>query len=93
MIMEIIILGILGLISSVGLEVVSMKFKGEGDEKTEAIQEVLPGLNCGACGYAGCEQYSKELVKDPSVVGSCVQISDEEREEIKEILEGLEEEE
>ena len=92
MIVEIIILGILGLISGLGLEIVSLKFATEEDERTEAIEDVLPGLNCGACGYAGCEQYAKGLIDDPSELGSCVQLSDEQREEIKKILESESEE-
>lgn len=86
MIAEIAILGLLGLIAGIGLEIASRKFKEEGDERVEAIREILPGLNCGACGYAGCDQYSEQLVKDPSVLGSCVQLSDDDREKIKEIF-------
>lgn len=87
MITEILVLGILGLISGLGLEIATRKFQqGEGNEKTEAVREILPGLNCGACGYAGCDQYAKEVVKDPSLVGSCVQISEEEREKIAKII-------
>lgn len=89
MIAEIIILGLLGLASGIGLEIASRKFEGEEEsEKIEAVQEVLPGLNCGGCGYAGCEAYSEEVVKNPSKLGSCVQISEEENEKIAEILEG-----
>lgn len=25
------------------------------DEKAIAIRDVLPGANCGGCGYAGCD--------------------------------------
>lgn len=31
------------------------------DELTEKIREVLPGVNCGACGYAGCDVYAEKL--------------------------------
>lgn len=86
MIMEVVVLGLLGLVAGVGLEIASRKFKEEEDEKVEAIREFLPGLNCGACGFAGCDQYSEELVKDPSKLGACVQVSEEEREEMAEIL-------
>ena len=31
------------------------------DQKVEAIRGCLPGANCGACGYAGCDNYAAEL--------------------------------
>ena len=33
------------------------------DEKAEAINEVLPGANCGACGFSGCAGYADALSK------------------------------
>ncbi len=38
------------------------KFFGvKEDEKAVAIRECLPGANCGACGYTGCDSYAKAL--------------------------------
>lgn len=37
------------------------------DEKAVAIRECLSGANCGACGYAGCDDYAKALADDPSI--------------------------
>jgi len=34
--------------------------------KTEDIVDILPGMNCGACGSPGCFAYAQELAKDPS---------------------------
>lgn len=31
------------------------------DEKLAAVRECLPGANCGACGYAGCDGYAEAL--------------------------------
>lgn len=31
------------------------------DETVVAIRDVLPGANCGACGYSGCDAYAKAL--------------------------------
>ncbi len=87
MIIEIVFLGILGLISGLGLEIVSSRLEEEADERVKAINDVLPGLNCGACGYAGCDQYAEEVVDDPDNLGACVQLSDEQREEIRDIIE------
>lgn len=34
------------------------------DETAVLIREALPGANCGACGYAGCDQYAAALAAD-----------------------------
>ncbi len=49
--------GLLGL----GLAIASRKLKVEKDETVEALDGVLPGLNCGSCGYAGCSGYAEAL--------------------------------
>ena len=33
------------------------------DETVTKIRECLPGANCGACGYAGCDNYASELAE------------------------------
>ena len=37
------------------------------DETQSAIREQLPGANCGACGYAGCDDYASALAADHDV--------------------------
>ena len=41
--------------------------KVKGLEKTEEINAILPGMNCGACGYAGCADYAKAVVDGEEV--------------------------
>ena len=31
------------------------------DEKLEKVRNILPGVNCGACGYSGCDGYAAAL--------------------------------
>ncbi len=52
--------GLLGL----GLAVASRKLRVEKDKTVEDLLTVLPGLNCGACGYAGCEGYAEALAAE-----------------------------
>ncbi|OQY35476.1 MAG: electron transporter RnfB [Spirochaetaceae bacterium 4572_59] len=51
--------GLLGL----GLAVASKKLKVEKDETVEALENALPGLNCGSCGYAGCSSYAEAVAE------------------------------
>ncbi|MFO7929391.1 MAG: (Fe-S)-binding protein [Candidatus Humimicrobiaceae bacterium] len=37
-------------------------------EKAEKILQIAPHRDCGACGYANCEQYAEALAKNPSLV-------------------------
>jgi len=40
----------------------------EKPEKVQRILEIVPKRDCGACGYAGCEEYAKALAENPEVV-------------------------
>ena len=58
------ILGGLGLIFGAVLAVASKVFYVETDPRLDALNECLPGANCGGCGYAGCEGYAVAVVND-----------------------------
>ena len=62
---------VLGLLFSVVLLAASIKLKVEMDPKVEQIHAVLPNVDCGACGFAGCASYAKAVVQDPSLIGRC----------------------
>ncbi len=59
----IISVAIIGLICSAVLVVASKVMAVKENEKIPAIRECLPGANCGACGYAGCDGYAKALAE------------------------------
>ncbi|SHN52115.1 RnfABCDGE type electron transport complex subunit B [Fervidobacterium gondwanense] len=58
-----VLLGGLGFAFGLFLSYVSEKFKVEEDPTVQLILEALPGINCGACGYPGCEGYAKAIAK------------------------------
>jgi electron transport complex protein RnfB len=55
-----------GIICGVILAYAAKRFAVKVDPKIEAVRACLPGANCGACGYAGCESYAEAVVTDPS---------------------------
>ena len=65
------IVGGTGLFIGVFLGVAGKKFAVEVDEREEAILSVLPGNNCGGCGYAGCSGLAAAIVKGEAPVGGC----------------------
>jgi len=61
----------LGTGFAVVLLIASEKLKVEVDPKLEQIHQALPNLDCGACGFAGCRQYAKALLRQPELLGKC----------------------
>ena len=67
----IIVLGSLGLIFGVLLSVASNVFAVEVDPKVEAVRSALPGANCGACGFPGCDGLANAIAEGSAPVTSC----------------------
>ena len=67
----ILIVGIIGLLAGVILAVASIVMAVPKDEKAEALEEVLPGANCGACGFSGCPGYAAAMAKGEAQPGLC----------------------
>lgn len=82
----VIALGSLGLIFGVVLSFASKKFCVKTDPRVEEILQRLPGANCGACGKAGCIGFTEALVHGDCAPDACPVASEENREEIDEIL-------
>ncbi len=60
------------------------------NEKEKKIREVLPGANCGACGFTGCDGYAKAIAEDKTdKTNLCVPGADAVSKKIAEIT-GLE---
>ena len=68
---EILIVASIALVAGLALSISSIIFATPKDEKVEALMEVLPGVNCGACGYSGCVAYAKALSKKEAKNGLC----------------------
>ena len=60
-VIPIVIVGVIGLLAGVVLAVASIVMAVPKDEKAEALEAVLPGANCGACGYSGCPGYAAAM--------------------------------
>ena len=63
----------LGLVCAGILAAASKIFYVKENPMVTAALELLPGANCGGCGFAGCEGYAKAVVTDPNVAANrCV---------------------
>ncbi len=65
----IIILGSIGILSAALLYFVAQKFKVIENPLIDEISEVLPGANCGGCGFAGCRNLAEAIVKAGNMDG------------------------
>lgn len=69
--LAILIVAGVGLVAGLVLAVASVVMAVPRDEKVEAVRDALPGANCGACGYSGCDGYAHALVHEGAKVGLC----------------------
>ncbi len=77
----------IGLLAGLLLAVLSKIMAVPVDEKEEALTEVLPGANCGACGFSGCAGYAAALSKgNTKDTGLCAPGGSEVSAQIAEIM-------
>ena len=74
-------------LAAVLLYVVSLFFKVEEDPRIDLVTAVLPGANCGGCGFAGCRNFAEACVKAGGIDGLACPVGGEPTmDEVKKIL-------
>jgi NADPH-dependent glutamate synthase beta subunit-like oxidoreductase len=76
----------LGIIVGIGLALASKIFYVWVDPKIEAIDEALPGANCGGCGLPGCSANAEAIATGKASASSCVAGGPEIAQEIAAIM-------
>ncbi|MGI6713468.1 MAG: (Fe-S)-binding protein [Bacilli bacterium] len=86
LIATVIMLGIgalLGLLLAIAAKYLAVK----EDERIDAVNQLLPGVNCGGCGYPGCPGFAKALVEgEVKKISTCKVLKPEVSAQIKEYL-------
>lgn len=82
----------IALVAAILLTVFSHFFGVEEDPKKKQIRECLPGINCGACGYKGCDDYAAALAEGGVKPNLCIPGAQQVADEIAAII-GVETEE
>ncbi|MBR5248294.1 MAG: RnfABCDGE type electron transport complex subunit B [Lachnospiraceae bacterium] len=80
------IVGAIGIFIGLFLGIAGLKFKVEVDPKEEAVQGVLPGNNCGGCGFPGCSGLAVAIAKGEAPVNGCPVGGDEVAAKVAEIM-------
>ncbi|MBQ5560499.1 MAG: RnfABCDGE type electron transport complex subunit B [Lachnospiraceae bacterium] len=65
------VIGITGLLIGLLLGIAGKKFAVEVDEREAKVRELLPGNNCGGCGYAGCDAMAQAIAKGEAPANGC----------------------
>ena len=66
-----VMLGI-ALVAGILLSLLSHYFAVEENPLKTQIRECLPGINCGACGYRGCDDYAEALAEGGVKPNLCI---------------------
>ena len=65
------VLGGMGLVFGGLLTLTSKIFAVPANPKRDAVRELLPSANCGACGYPGCDGCADAIVSGKASVNAC----------------------
>ncbi len=86
MLTAIFLMGGLGLTVGIGLAIASKVFYVYVDPLILAVDDVLPGANCGGCGLPGCTSNAEAIVAGKAAPNSCVAAGVETAEAIAALL-------
>jgi electron transport complex protein RnfB len=59
----IILLSAAGVAAAIILFAIAQRFKVIEDPRIDLVEDALPGVNCGGCGFAGCRNFAEACVK------------------------------
>lgn len=71
MILSAVVMSSLAAFLGIVLSFAYSKLKVEEDPKIKEIIELLPGANCGACGFASCEDFAQRLANKEVTIDKC----------------------
>ena len=82
-------LGLIGFLFAVILSIADKKLAVKKDPVLEKILKILPGVNCGACGFSSCEAFAQNILEKKSLFKGCLAGGKEVNEKLCNLL-GLE---
>lgn len=80
------VLGGMGILFGVGLSYAAKVFAVEVDERVPLVREALPGANCGACGFPGCDGFAAAVVDGRAQPNGCPVGGDPAAEQVSKIM-------
>ena len=83
---DIVMLTVVGVLMALAIGLVAKFFGAKTDPLAEQLGELMPGANCGGCGFAGCADYANAMAAGKAKPGSCPSMSDETLKKVCELL-------
>jgi RnfABCDGE-type electron transport complex B subunit len=84
---SVLLLTLIGVVVGVSLYYIAQRFKVIENPKIDEVEAMLPGANCGGCGYPGCRKFAEILVNSDTLEGLyCSPASEEQMNAIAEFL-------
>ena len=83
---SILCISLIGLIFGLILSIAKIKLHVEQDPRIEQITGILPGANCGSCGFPGCAGYAAAIVEQGAEINLCPACNEEKICRIGEIM-------
>lgn len=80
------VVSIVGFLIGIFLGLASKKLAVPVDEKEEKVRALLPGANCGGCGYAGCDACAKAIASGEAKPNACPVASNDIHVEIAKLM-------
>lgn len=75
-----------GAIIGIFLGIAGKKFEVEVDEREQQVRDLLPGNNCGACGFAGCDNCAQAIAQGKASPSACPVANSKLHEQIAEVM-------
>lgn len=72
MFLPVIVLSVIGFLAAIMLGIASNIFYVKEDPRIKEVLSILPGANCGGCGFAGCSSCAEAIVKSEAQPNACV---------------------
>ena len=77
---------VLGGLFGSALALLAKKFAVKTDERAERAKELMPGANCGGCGFAGCASFAEAMLRGEASPEGCGSMDAEARDELCDLL-------
>ena len=83
---DVVILTVVGVLMALAIGLVVKYFGVKGSPLAEQLGDLMPGANCGGCGFAGCADYANAMAAGKAKPGSCPSMSEESFKKVCELL-------
>lgn len=84
-----VISGVIAIILGIIIAIASQVFYVKPDKRIQIIYQMLPNINCGQCGTAGCEDMAGELIRENISITKCRPAKVHEKQAIREKLQEM----